>query len=333
MNKKLIAVAVAAGLALPVVASHASDNMETKGPELYGKLHVNAGQYDSLTSTADKASIESFDSRLGFKGQVKLDDGLLGTYQIEGKIVLDGKTSNFADRTSFVGLKGGFGEVRVGYHDSPLKLAQGKFDQFGDTKGDFKNAGDQSGEHRNANSLTYLAKFGDIGFNAQIQPSEGTGVDGGGGQSFTDNTSIALTYNAGPLYLAVATDSYDKKLVAGSTENTLTRLVATYKLSDMQFGLLSQSGVAAATTNSNKETWLGMSFNVKMGSNNKLKAQIMTVKDNAATKLESTQTSIGIDHKAGKKGTLYAMYTKVKEKATVVTKDDSSVSVGYILKF
>lgn len=70
-----------------------------------------------------------------------------------------------------------------------------------------------------------------------------------------------------------------------------------------------------------------------MGKNNKLKAQYITVEDSATNALESTQFSIGFDHKLGKKGTVYAMYNSLKEEDTAVQTDDSSVSVGYILKF
>ena len=335
MNKKLIAVAVAAGLALPMVSAHA-DDMETTS-KFYGKLHVSAGQYDSLGTASDNARVESIDSRLGFKGQVKLEAGLAATYQIETKVFLDdpttAATTSFSDRTTFAGLKGSFGEVRVGYHDSPLKLAQGKFDQFGDTVGDFKNAGDEDGENRNKNSITYLGKFGNVGFNVQVAPGEGDGTDGGKGQAFTDNTSIAVTYKDGPLYVAVAQDSHDKKAFAGATENAMTRLVATYKLNSMQFGLLSQSGVEASDNSAAKETWLGASFNMKMGSNGKIKAQLINVKDSATTALKSTQTSIGYDHKLGKKGTVYAMYNAITEKNAATTKDDTAISVGYIFKF
>ena len=72
---------------------------------------------------------------------------------------------------------------------------------------------------------------------------------------------------------------------------------------------------------------------MKLGGKGKLKAQLITVKDKAATALESTQTTIGYDHKLGKKGTVYAMYNTITEKNAATTKDNNTVSVGYILKF
>ena len=339
MNKKLIAVAVAAGLALPMVSAHAVDVADKK-LEVYGKLHVSLSNNDYLGSEFDNYLLESNASRLGFKGAIPLDADFTGTYKFESEIDVDSGNTAFATRNTYLGLKGSFGEVRLGQHDSPLKMTQGKFDQFGDTVGDLKNAGDQDGENRNKNSITYLGKFGDLGVNVQLVPSEGNGTDAdvadsstAGGQGLADTTSVGVSYKAGPVYVAIGQDSYDKKLSAGSTENSLTRLVVTYKLNSMQFGLLAQSGVEKASASADKEDWLGLSFNMKVGSNNKIKAQYITVKDKAASSLKGTQLSVGFDHKLGKKGTVYALYNTITEKNAATTKDNTNVSVGYVLKF
>lgn len=333
MNKKLIAVAVAAGLALPMVSAHAVE-VAGKKLEVYGKAHVAVqSNDDALDTTNDNWQVNSIDSRLGFKGAIPFDGGLTGTYKYElGLAIADeptGNDSGITRRNQYLGLKGGFGEVRLGRHDSPLKMAQGKFDQFGDTVGDLKFAGDEDGENRNDSSITYLGKFDKLAVNVQLVPGEGNGTTSG--QGIADTTSIAVSYKDGPLYVAVANDSYDS--TGGAAEDSLNRIVATYKMGNMQFGLLSQSGVEAPDTDAAKEDWLGFSFGMKIGKNNKLKFQHITVEDSAATALESTHTSIGFDHKLGKKGTAYAMYNTIEEKAATTFKDESQLSVGYILKF
>lgn len=133
------------------------------------------------------------------------------------------------------------------------------------------------------------------------------------------------------MYVALAQDSYDS--TGGAAEDSLTRLVATYKMSSIQFGALYQTGVEKPGTVADAEDWLGLSFNMKMGKNNKLKAQYIVVEDGATNALEGTHFSIGFDHKLGKKGTVYSMYNSLKEEDTAVQTDNSSVSVGYILKF
>ncbi len=331
MNKKLIAVAVAAGLSLPMVSAQAVEVVGKK-LEIYGKLHLNYGSYEKgtgTTVTSDNWLLTSNASRLGFKGEVPLDGGLKGTYKYESEIAVEDGTTTFAGRNTYVGLKGGFGEVRIGRHDSPLKMAQGKFDQFGDTEGDLKNAGDEDGENRNKNSITYLGKSGDVKFNLQIVPGEGDGVAAGDGPA--DTISAAVSYKSGPLYVALAQDSYDS--TGGAAEDSLTRAVATYKMSGMQFGVLYQTGVEAPDTAAASEDWLGLSFNMKMGKNNKFKAQYIMVEDSNNPAREGTHLSIGIDHKLGKKGTLYAMYNMLEEETTATVVDNSSISVGYVLKF
>ncbi len=318
----MIAVAVAASLALPMTVTNAADTT------VYGKLHLSLSKYDEIGSAKDNWLLESNASRLGFKGKVKLDDGLTGTYKFESEIDVESGATSFATRNTYLGLKGGFGEVRFGQHDSPLKMSQGKFDQFGDTVGDLKYAGDEDGENRKKNSITYLGKFDKIALNVQLVPGEGNGTTAG--QGIADETSVAIGYKSGPLYVAIAHDSHDKKV---GVETDMTRLVATYKVNDMQFGLLTQSGVEAAKTNADKESWLGLSFNMKVGSKNKFKAQYITVKDNAASVLKGTHFTVGFDHKLGKKGTVYALYNTIKEENTAVTKDNKILSVGYVLKF
>lgn len=324
MNKKIIAVAVAAAFAAPMAAQ-----AETK---IYGKFHAD------LSSTKANASLNSNDSRIGFKGKAALDGSLSATYKAEFKVDLTKKDKDKAileSRNTFVGLKGGFGEVRIGLHDSPLKKAQGKFDQFGDTKGDIKNAGDQTGENRNEDTITYVGKFGNIGVMAQVSPGEGDGTDTGvdkGGKGFMDSNSIAVSYKAGPLYVAAAVDTHDKLSATNATKNTMNRIVATYKMSGMQFGLLSQSGVSAATaTSGDEETWLGFSFGMKMGKG-KIKAQLVNSEDKAATKTKTTLTAFGYDYKIGKKAKLYVMQSSQKKTDGTDSTDDRT-SVGYILKF
>ncbi len=323
MNKKIIAAMVAAGLVLPAIAANAAET-----PVVYGKLHLNLGSYDDNGSAADNWRLESFASRLGFKGKKQLNAGLTGTYKFETEVAVESGTTTFAGRNTYLGLKGGFGEVRFGRHDSPLKMAQGKFDQFNDTMADLKHVGSHDGENRNTNAITYLGKFDKLGVNVQLIPGEGNGTTAG--QGLTDTTSIAISYKSGPLYLAVANDAYDRKTGTGS-ESGLTRFVATYKTGAMQFGLLSQSGVEKIAASTAKEDWLGLSFNMKIGSANKLKAQYITTKNHAATPEEGKLLAVGFDHKLGKKGTVYVMYSNLD--FTTNANDTTSVSAGYVLNF
>ena len=329
MKIKIISLVVAGALVAPVTTY--------AGPTVYGKIHLNYGSIEDKTAgvvNEDNWQLNSFASRFGVKGDYDLEASLKAVYKLEWEVnPLDDDTKAIVinNRNQYVGLKGGFGEVRVGTHDTPLKKVQGKFDQFGDTLADLKHAGSMDGENRFSNMLVYLGKTGNVGYNLAIVPGEGDGVTAGDG--LADTVSASVTYKAGPFYVGVAADSYDDTGAAGS-ENSLTRIVGTYKVKNMQFGVLVQSGVEKLAAATAEEDWVGLSFNTKLGSNNKLKAQYIMVEDNAAVATEGTLIAVGLDHKFAKSTTGYVMYSALEEETGNVTGDEvDSLSVGMIVKF
>jgi predicted porin len=353
MKKSMIALTVAGVLSAPLAAQ-----AEVK---VYGKVHVNAGTYEETVggvTVEDNFQFTSYDSRLGVKGEHDLGDGLKAVYLLEFGVNPDNDgssstdttytdsngdtvtvtdendgTAGFSRRNMWVGLKGGFGEFRFGRHDTPLKMAQGKFDQFGDTLGDLKHAGSDDGEHRFDNVLAYLGKSENLGFAIALVPSEGDGVTAGDGVA--DSISASIAYKEGPLYVALATDSYDDTGAAAGSSNTLTRLVGTYKFGDSQLGLLWQSGVEKVSASSSEEDWIGLSFNTRMSTDYKFKAQYIMTEDNATAKTENTLTAVGIERKFGKKTSGYVQYTNFESDATGSANDEeiSSFSLGYVVKF
>ena len=89
---------------------------------LYGQIKGGIG-YTSGDGDGSITQIEDYKSRIGFRGNEDLGNGLSATFQLEGRF--DGSTGSksvdkkgkelaFFDRESTVGLKGNFGHVRVG---------------------------------------------------------------------------------------------------------------------------------------------------------------------------------------------------------------------------
>ena len=349
MNKKIIVLAVASALAGPMVA-------QASEPTVYGRLHMSYGQVteksDGVT-TVDNWQTRSHASRMGIKGSRNFGGGLMGVYKLEFEVNPDSDNSDPAEadatdadlandgdkygsaglarRNQYVGLKGGWGELRVGRHDTPLKMAQGKFDQFGDTDADLKHAGSQDGENRLDNMLIYLGKSGNIGYSVAIAPGEDDGTTGAADTGPADTLSVSLNYKAGPVYIAVAQDTYENGGNADS--DSISRVVGTYKTGGMQVGLLWQSGVEKPAVSTKDEDWLGLSFAMKIAGNNKIKAQYIMVEDNAATVKESTLTAIGFDHKFDKKTSAYAMYSSLETDEGSSNSETTFLGAGMILKF
>ena len=141
MNKKLIILAMSAGIASPGIAN--AVQVAGDALEVYGKAHVSidaVSAKDSANKDVNNLSLSSNSSRLGFKGEAPVGS-MTGFYKIEGSISFANGDSGsaIAHRAAYIGIKGDMGSVLTGYRDTPFKDIRGKFDLFGDTVGDGRN--------------------------------------------------------------------------------------------------------------------------------------------------------------------------------------------------
>jgi predicted porin len=134
MNKKLIAIAVAAALVPAAAMAEVT---------VYGRGHLSVDAYsgnsgDSATGTKNGLNLTSNSSRLGFKGAEDLGGGLKGVFQFETSVDVQGGSNQSmfgGQRDTYLGVAGGFGTVIAGR----LPLAnQWAYDAnfFGDKVGD-----------------------------------------------------------------------------------------------------------------------------------------------------------------------------------------------------
>lgn len=126
MQKKLIALAIAGLAAAPVLA-------QSSNVTIYGRANLGLDNYTATGSVAGGAAdfksrnrVYDNGSRLGFKGTEDMGNGLKANFVIESGINMDTGSNNgqsglqnvstgfFATRQSYLGLQGGFGEVRAG---------------------------------------------------------------------------------------------------------------------------------------------------------------------------------------------------------------------------
>ena len=114
MQKQKIIAMIVAGLSSGAVFAQSNVTM-------YGVM--DAGVYSwsaSSKGAASKARTTGVSSsgvstsRLGFKGEENLGDGLKATFMLESRVSLDSQDALASNRQSHVGLKGSFGEVAVG---------------------------------------------------------------------------------------------------------------------------------------------------------------------------------------------------------------------------
>ncbi len=133
------------------------------------------------------------DGRLLFEGSMDFGEGLEAIYQAEYEVdPVDGTADEkngrtFKQRNSFVGIKGSYGTLFLGTHDTAMKRSIAKIDLFNDLAGDIKNI--LQGENRMSDFIGYTTPTLGTGFSATFNAIKGTEEEGD--NSIGDSTSIS----------------------------------------------------------------------------------------------------------------------------------------------
>jgi predicted porin len=276
------------------------------------------------------------------KGAEDLGNGLKAVYHFEFKVNQD-SGEGLGDRNQFVGLAGGFGTFLMGRHDTPLKMAQGKFDQFGDLpNGDIARV--IPGEDRVDNVIAYVSPaMGGLTFvGAAVSGELGDGALPGTDDALTglfDHISIAGLYSNGPIFASLAYNSYD--LGSADIEPSLLRLTAIWNGGMWQAGFM-YSSMDLDIDGVDDPDYMGLSGHVKVGGAGKIKAQYLmgdapnggvagliagfTPNVNVGLPVSDpeddvTQFSIGYEHAMSKQTTAHVGYTSYETDETDVEED------------
>ena len=294
--------------------------------KVYGKANLSVVNQDF--GSYDEWTLNSNASRLGLKGKTEISDGLEIVYQAEYEICIDSgdcKGQTFKQRNTFVGIKGGFGMVSVGKHDSPTKLAAGKVDLFNDLEGDIKNA--YEGENRLSNIIAYTSPTMN-GFTTTLAmiPGEGADVDQDGQDDtgLSDGLSYSVNYTKDSIYLAIAGDQdIDKQ--------DLLRFVAQYQIDALKLGVMYQQNEDNLGTKDESGYFVSAAY--KLDNNITLKAQYGAIEDDVDGDEEQT-LSLGADYKLAKNTKVFAFYTNNTDSAIDSNDDEfSALGIGMEHKF
>jgi predicted porin len=108
-------------VALAAVLGAAAASAQTANVTLYGGIRtaMEVATYKGPTSSSRTISQENISSRFGFRGSESLGGGLNAIFQIESGFGSDAGGGTIAGREAWVGLNGGFGEVKLGYGLTP----------------------------------------------------------------------------------------------------------------------------------------------------------------------------------------------------------------------
>jgi len=344
MQKKIIALAVAAAFTVPAMSYAAAD--------VYGIAHVSIDVVNdgAVADSASANQLNSNRSRVGLKGSEDLGNGLTASWQMEGTVMMDQGGFNL-NRNTFIGVgSADMGTVRLGRHDTPYKIATRGLDVFKDTQADNRDSGMLFGmDMRLNNVIAYISPdmsgltvLGASTFDAE-SPSAAPNdkkatVISLAGVYNRDNINASLsiqnikcgspaTYGAGTNLTGCLVDDELKAVKLGGS----------YKMDQFSLGAFVESGtmttaaVGATPSSEDKGTniYLGGKMMVSDSDTVKLAYTLRGESETDGVKNadKASQVSVGYDHSMSANTSVYALYSKVTEDATGVA-DPSVISFG-----
>jgi len=237
VKKKLIAAAVVSAFAAPVAFAQAPAANVT----IYGTLQT---EFISVSGDGEGANPD-FQRRnrigtpgsffIGFRGREAIGGGLSVIWQVEQNVGGGdgtGATNTWGSRNTFAGLAGGFGQVMLGNHDSPMKrvlginnvMNMGLTGPNGMEPVMTNNGATVRFSNRIANSLTYISPtMSGFRVEAQYQANEDRSATAGPGvvQSNPYEYGIALQYAGGPFRAGVAYTKHKDFRGAGLSDDAI----------------------------------------------------------------------------------------------------------------
>ncbi len=246
MKKTLLALAALAATS----ASFAQSSVT-----LYGVLDASLESVKGDKTVTRVSSDNLSSSRLGFKGTEDIGGGLKANFVLETNVKPDtGSQGNarFWDRAAWVGLAGGFGDLRLGRIDTPIGDIAGNV-LSAQAYDDLKLVGTRAGNtyRRADNAITYFLPTMVPGLTASLQYTTGNGTSGAtNGETAGSNVGkaygLSVKYAAGPLSAGLGYENVkdDNSVTAGDQKANATLVYAGY-----DFGAAKVTGYYDAETN------------------------------------------------------------------------------------
>ena len=240
MKKSLIAIAALAAAGAAAAQSSVTMYGQVNTGYEYSKTDTTIDGKKTTTKTTGFQNDRVNSSRLGFKGEEALGNGLSATFALE--MGFDSADGEFADsafnRKATVGLKGAFGEVRIGKDSTPMNEFDGSFKAIDRTDSLAKIDPDGSGPKVDLDAaftarptgLFYNGTFSGVNVSAAIgNNSERTKIEGV--TTKKDDSAVyglGLGYNGGAWAVGAAFQHETKKGFDNAATTTTDGKVTSY---------------------------------------------------------------------------------------------------------
>ena len=253
MKKTLIALAALAATGAAMAQSSVT---------IYGVVDVGYTSVNNSGTGTDNTGLTSSNmttNRLGFRGTEDLGGGLKAKFQVETSLAADAPAaSTIGDRGAWVGIEGGFGEVRLGREYTMSFWSGFLFSPFGTggvgngygfiMRSNTHGATGQTNQIWNNNAITYSSpRISGFQAHAQYALDEVAAVGNDAGKS----TGLRLNYTQGPLMAELAYSTTDGGATVAATP--LLGLTTSAKHKSVVGGVSYNFGVARVMANFGQE--------------------------------------------------------------------------------
>ncbi len=317
MRMHALTAAIAGALLIPTAAQADIQLLDSK-LVVYGKVHVSATSYDD--GAESDVEISSNSSRLGFKGDYELDGGMTAIWKFESGLDVTEGNGSFSARNRYLGLKGGFGTVKIGRHDTPMKSVASKMVYFGDTVGDRRSVMGQGSDGSNdfneraTSMIMYTTpKMGGFSGTLLYTPDN---EDNANNDRDNELVSVGANFATGGLKLMAA---YEDQSFDDGTSQDGFRLGGSYGFDVFEVKAIYESLDGDFAAN-NRDAY-GLGGSMKFGAN-KVMLQWMSADDSDVGNDAVDFWALGLSHKLGKATEIYGMY------ATLDNDDAATYSLG-----
>lgn len=367
MQKKIIALAIAAAFSAPAFADTANVNV-------YGAVNaafeaVTVGDAASGAATGYSANkISSNQTYVGVKGSEDMGNGLSAIWQIESEVAVDAGAGSLGSRNTFVGLSDkAMGTVLLGRHDTPYKISTRALDVFGNSIADNRSlmggvaatgvtpttihSVGASFDGRQNNVIAYISPaMGGVtvaaAYVAGAEDATAATANKGSAMSF------AAMYTMDSLYASLAYESHKMgdagsgniapapalSALTGAKESAIKAGVG-YKMDALTLNAAIERTsddfgdfAGASVSNLLGHTSYYVAAKYDLSSSNAVKvaytkAGKTNVMDNGGNDDSASQMSVGFDHAMSKRTSVFALYTNINN-GDNGTYGFSSVSTG-----
>ncbi|NRR32915.1 porin [Oxalobacteraceae bacterium] len=313
-----IPVAAAALLCCCVAPVLAQSQVTVYGVMDAGLVHESGGPQGSLTKL--ESGVQG-GSRLGFKGEEKLGDGLSATFKLEGGMdVGNGVASQggrvFGRHTS-VGLTGRYGSIDLGRFFNVITNAM-EADPFdGGHVGTYTNIINFA---LRTNNAVYYRTPVLQGFSGEL--SYGFGEVAGSSRAGRD-LGAALGYANGPVTLKLAHE--DTVSIDGLNRLRISNLNASYNFKVVKLGLVFNTNRDDVLVDSS-DVLLGVT--VPCGGAGSVMASYIRHRDHSRLEQDASQTAIGYTYSVSKRTNFYTSIARIVRHNGAPFTVGSAVEVG-----